>query len=77
MNDKNKKPENNKPDDDRIMMMPVFMSIGIGVGVAIGAATDNIPIGMSIGIGVGLCVGALIDRFGNKKKDDNDKSDEE
>lgn len=80
MSKKDKIPEDKKPEvdksDDKTMMMPIFMCIGISVGVGIGAATDNIPIGMSIGIGVGLCVGALIDRFGNRKKDDYDKSDE-
>lgn len=47
--------------------MPIFMCIGISVGMAIGAPTGNIPIGMSIGIGFGLCVGGIIDALNRRK----------
>ena len=36
------------------------MSIGISVGVAIGAATNNIPIAMCLRLSIGLCLGAGI-----------------
>ena len=43
------------------------MSVGIGVGMAIGAAFDKLPIGMSIGVGLGLAVGGIVDYIRNKE----------
>ena len=74
MKKQNKKHEEN---ESTTHFLPIFMSIGIGTGVAIGAAMDNIPIGMSIGVSIGLCLGAAIDMIKkNKAKDDEEKKDD-
>jgi hypothetical protein len=52
-------------------LLPIYMCIGLSVGMAIGAPTGNIPIGMSIGIGAGLCVGGIIDLI-NRRSSKND-----
>ena len=67
---------NNNQEPNNIQYMPIGMCIGIGVGMAIGAALDNIPIGMCIGLSVGMCIGVIIDSKNKKKTDDNFKSDE-
>ncbi len=56
-----KNPENN------VHYLPICMSIGISIGLAIGAGIDNIPIGMSIGLGLGMCVGGVIDAANRRK----------
>lgn len=45
-----------------------FMPLGMGIGVALGAAFDNIPLWMCLGLAVGLCIGTAIDAA-NKAKD--------
>ena len=57
-----------KKEENKVRYQPVFMSIGIGVGMAIGAAFDKLPIGMSIGVGLGLAVGGIVDYIRNKEK---------
>jgi hypothetical protein len=52
-------------------LLPIYMCIGLSVGMAIGAPTGNIPIGMSIGIGAGLCIGGIIDLI-NRRSSKND-----
>ena len=47
--------------------LPLFMSIGISCGVAIGAACNNMPVCMSIGLGAGACLGAVLDLTTRKK----------
>ncbi len=71
---------NDKKPKMNTIYMPIFMCIGISVGMAIGAPSGNIPIGMSIGIGSGLCLGGIIDHFkGKKTKDlsDNENNNNE
>ena len=58
--------------DNKHTNLPIFMSIGISAGVAIGAATNNIPVAMSIGVGAGLALGAALDAL-NRDKDDKEK----
>ena len=41
--------------------MGMWMSIGVAVGIAIGAATDHMGAGMPIGIGIGVAIGAFLD----------------
>lgn len=68
--------KNNNPEPNNIQYMPIGMCIGIGVGMAIGAALDNIATGMCTGLSVGMCVGVLIDSMNKRKTDDNPNSDE-
>ena len=56
--------EHNNQDNqkqDHTHYMPIGMCIGIGVGMAIGAAMDNIPIGMCMGLSIGMAIGAIAD----------------
>ena len=62
---------NNNPT----LHMPIFMCIGISVGMAIGAPFGNIPIGMCIGVGLGTCIGGIIDHL-NRKNHNNDSNDD-
>ena len=64
MDNKNKK-------EDNTHYLPIFMSIGLSVGVAIGAATNNMPICMCIGLGIGVGIGAALD--GQKKQKDKEE----
>ena len=66
--------KNNKNEENKIAYLPICMSIGLSVGVAIGAAIDNIPMAMSIGLCVGSGVGALL--LGLQARKDEDKDDE-
>ena len=68
--------KNNNQEPNNIQYMPIGMCIGIGVGMAIGAALDNIATGMCIGLSIGMCVGVLIDSINKKKTDDNSSPDE-
>ena len=40
----------------------IWMAIGTGLGVAIGAALDNPAIGTPIGIGIGFAIGSYLDK---------------
>ena len=48
--------------------MLLFMYCGMSVGMAIGAALDNIGVGMCLGISVGLAIGGIIDLKNNSKE---------
>lgn len=50
----------------------LFICMGAGVGVAFGAAFDNIPVGLALGNGLGVLLGVA---FANAKgsKQDNRK----
>ena len=43
------------------------MALGSGLGVAIGAAMDNIGTGMAIGVGVGIAIGVALDAKAKKE----------
>ena len=65
--------------DDNTQFMPIGMCIGLSVGVALGAAMDNIPIGMCMGLGIGMCFGSAIDianRAKNQKPEDQNKKED-
>ena len=66
-----KNPENN------VHYLPICMSIGISIGLAIGAGIDNIPIGMSIGLGLGMCVGGIIDAANRRKAEKSEKNSDD
>lgn len=57
-----------KKPDNQIMQMPIFMCIGCSVGMAIGAAMDNIGIGMCIGVALGVCVGSILDQMNRNQE---------
>lgn len=66
----------NKEPENKIQYMPIFMCLGISIGMAIGSALGNIGVGMCLGVGVGLCLGASLDAI-QKKDTDNDPQAEE
>lgn len=67
--------KNDKDKDNKIQYMPIGMCLGLSIGMAIGAAMDNISVGMCMGLGIGLCFGSAIDAY-NRKKSDSDSQDE-
>ena len=64
----NNKNQNQEPNN--MQYMPIGMCIGIGVGMAIGAATDAIPMGMCLGLSIGMAIGVAIDSRNKKKTDE-------
>ena len=62
-----------KNQDSEPHYLPLLMSIGISVGMALGAAMQNIPIGMCLGLSIGVCLGAGLDaKKRNKSKEKED-----
>jgi len=47
--------------------MGLCMALGSGLGVAIGAATDNIGAGLPIGVGCGIAIGVALDAKAKKE----------
>ena len=67
-----------KDNNDNTHYLPIFMSVGISVGLAIGAPTGNIPIGMCIGLGAGVCIGGIIDYVNRRsRKSDPENNDDD
>ena len=60
-----------KKENSKTLWTPVCMSIGVGIGMAIGAPLGQLPAGLSIGIGFGLAVGGVLDRISRKNNDRN------
>ena len=69
--------KNNNQEPNNLHYMPIGMCIGIGVGVALGAAFENIPLWMCLGLSIGVGVGSLIDARQQKNADDKAPSDSE
>ena len=67
---------NNKNSENQTQYMPIFMCLGMSIGTAIGAATDNMSMCMCLGMSIGLCIGSAIDAR-NRGNDKEEKSDEE
>ncbi len=62
---------NNKNDKNSTPLhMPIFMCIGISLGMAVGVAMKNIPVCMCVGLGFGLCVGSVLDMKNRKNTED-------
>lgn len=61
--------------DKQIQYMPIGMCLGLSIGMAIGAAMDNISIGMCFGLGIGMCFGSALDSA-NRAKDQESKEKE-
>ena len=47
--------------------MSMGIAIGSGIGVALGAAMDNVGGGIPIGVGIGLAIGAALDAKAKKE----------
>ena len=45
-------------------VLGVWTAIGIGVGAALGVATDNLGVGVAIGLVLGIAIGTALDRRG-------------
>ena len=63
--------KNKNEKKDKTLYLPIFMCLGISIGVAFGAATNNMPTCMCIGLCIGVGIGAALD--GQKRKKDNDE----
>lgn len=59
--------------ESEIQYMPIFMCLGLSVGMAIGAASDNMPIGMCLGLSIGMCLGTALDAQNRKKDKESEK----
>ena len=61
-----------KENNDQTYYLPIGMCLGLSVGMAIGAAMDNISIRMCLGLGIGMCIGSAIDAYkaAENKEDD-------
>ena len=55
--------ENNKPEGNEgpRSFLPIGIAVSVGVGIALGAALDNIAVGIAVGIGAGVVFGAALD----------------
>ena len=68
-----------KDNGNQIQYMPIGMCLGLSIGMAIGAAMDNISVGMCMGLGIGVCFGSALDaanRAKNQDPEDQDKKEE-
>ena len=54
-------------NETNFQYMPVLMSVGISVGMLMGAVFKNMPLFMSIGLSIGLCIGVIIDTKCSKR----------
>ncbi|MGI2335713.1 MAG: glycine zipper family protein [Dehalogenimonas sp.] len=45
----------------------MWMALGTGIGVALGAAIDNVGAGIAIGVGIGLAIGSLLEAGARKQ----------
>lgn len=64
-------------NENQIQYMPIFMCLGLSIGMAIGVAMDNIGVGMCLGVGIGTCLGTLMDYKNKKNQDDVPQNDDE
>ena len=62
-----------KENENNFPYLPIFMCIGISVGMAIGAAMDNIPIGMCLGMSIGVCLGSALSSLNRKEPEKKDE----
>lgn len=68
----------NKKPDSQTYYMPICMCLGMSLGTAIGAATDNMSMCMCLGMSFGLCIGSIIDaRNRSKNKASENENNEE
>ena len=68
---------NPKEPKNQMQNMPIFLCLGVSVGMAIGAALDNIGVGMCVGMSVGMCLGVCLDSIQKKKAEKEPENGEE
>ena len=69
--------KNNKDSESKTQYMPIFMCMGISIGMAIGAALDNISVGMCLVLGIGVCLGVALDAKNRKESENVSETDDE
>jgi hypothetical protein len=65
--------------DKEAAFLPICIGVGVSLGVALGAATDNLALWLSLGVAVGAGLGVSMmgaAQAGNSKKRDIDEGDE-
>ena len=67
--------KDNKNSENKMQYLPIGMCLGISIGTAIGAATDNIGVGMCLGVGFGVLLGSLLDAQNRKKEAETAQSE--
>ena len=68
----------NDNSENQVQYLPIGMCLGLSIGMAVGAAMDNISVGMCMGLGIGLCFGSALDNANRaKNKDSNEKAQKE
>ena len=63
--------KNKNEKKDKTLYLPIFMCLGLSIGIAFGAATNNMPTCMCIGLAIGLCIGTALDS--QKKNKDKEE----
>ena len=63
-----------KNSENNVPYLPVFMCLGLSVGVALGTAMDNLAMWMCFGLSIGVAVGTAMDQ--KKKKESEEKEQE-
>ena len=66
---------NNKKSEASTAWLPIGMCLGISIGTAIGAATNNMGMWMCYGVAIGVGIGAMIDNANRKKSADKPTDD--
>ena len=69
--------KNQKESDNQTSHISFGMCLGISLGVAIGASTDNLGLWLPLGISLGICFGSLIDAKNRKKTKGTQQEDTE
>ena len=59
--------------ENQVQYLPIGMCLGLSIGMAVGAAMDNISVGMCMGLGIGLCFGSALDNANRAKNKDSDE----
>ena len=59
--------------ENQVQYLPIGMCLGLSIGMAVGAAMDNISVGMCMGLGIGLCFGSAMDNANRAKNKDSDE----
>ena len=63
----------NDNSENQVQYLPIGMCLGLSIGMAVGAAMDNISVGMCMGLGIGLCFGSAMDNANRAKNKDSDE----
>ena len=66
-----------KDPENKVQYMPIGMCLGLSIGMAIGAAMDNIPIGMCFGLGIGICFGSAMDNAKHAREEEPEEQEQE